>query len=324
MGGGTPTYFSGQQLAAVLSACGHQFDLSGALEITSEVNPGTVNRAKLEEMRGAGITRLSIGVQSFSDRLLAMLGRRHRGSQAEDCVKLAREVGYENLALDLIYGLPTQSLEEWEETLRRALRAEPDHLSLYLLMVEPGTKLESQIRAGELVYPEAELVADMDDLAQQLLEEQGFRRYEVSSYTRPGKECLHNHVYWRDQEYVGLGCGAVSYLDGWRQKRISHPHYYCLAVESGRSPVVEAERLGEAKAAKDTISLALRTHEGLSIEALLSRYPTLDRQALEGFFAHLPQEWLIREAERIRLTRRGLDLHSEIYFSLMDTWLLPV
>ncbi|MGE0494421.1 MAG: radical SAM family heme chaperone HemW [Vulcanimicrobiota bacterium] len=319
LGGGTPSLNRAQDLVAVLEACRRQFRLSPQAEVTMEANPGTVDEAKLAAVRAAGINRLSLGVQSFEPHLLKLLNRIHDVGEVEEAVAAARRVGFDNLSLDLIYGLPQQTVAGWEHTLTKAIECQPEHLSVYQLTVEPSTRLEAQIANGELSLPEEEVMLAMDALTQTRLATAGYRRYEISNWSRPGRDCRHNLIYWRDEQYLGLGCGAVSYLDGWRSKRIMHPHYYCAAIESGRNPLSEGERLGTEKALKDTVMLGLRTLEGLPLERLRRRYPELDLTPLLDFFASLPPEWVTQNGEVVRLTRAGADLSNEVFFRLMDT-----
>lgn len=323
MGGGTPSLYSGARLARVLEAVRARFEWPHDIEVTMEANPGTVDRSKLEQVREAGVNRISFGVQSFTPRLLALLNRIHSAEEAALGVAAAREAGFDNLSLDLIFGLPQQALEDWEDTLQQALALAPDHLSVYQLTVEPSTRLEAQIRTGELEPPPEEVTLAMDGLTRRVLKAAGFSRYEVSNWARPGRECLHNLIYWRDEPYLGVGCGAVSFLNGWRTKRIQHPHYFAQAMAAGRSPIVEAERMGTEGALKDALMMGLRTREGVCLERLATRFAWSDRQPLSSFLATLPEGWVEQSGSRLRLTEEGLDFHSEIYVRMMDVLLTP-
>ncbi len=321
LGGGTPSLNRSDHLEQILARCFERFHFQEEAEITMEANPGTVDRSKLQAVRRAGVNRLSLGVQSFDGHLLHLLNRIHGVGEVEEAVQDARGAGFDNLSLDLIFGLPQQTLESWETTLARALELEPDHLSVYQLTVEPSTRLESQIATGELTLPGEDLTLEMDERTQTTLAAAGFHRYEISNWARPGRECRHNLLYWRDEPYLGLGCGAVSYLNGWRAKRIIHPHYYCQAIESGRNPISEAERLGTEAALKDTLMLGLRTDLGVPWNRLKHRYPEVDPEAVQTFFASLPPDWVELEEDQVRLTRKGADLSNEVYFRIMDTLL---
>lgn len=241
VGGGTPSLLPLSRVAAVLDAVRGTFDLSPSAEITVEANPGTVDGAYLSGLRALGVDRLSIGAQSAQDEALRMLDRIHRWGDVVDAINVAREAGFENLSLDLLFGLPAQSLHDWRETLDQALKLHPDHLSLYGLTVESGTPLARRIGKGELPPPDEDRAAAMYELAEELLDEAGFFHYEISNWARmdrgarpaacpwsPGCDasdvaigrseavspyvCRHNLVYWRNQPWLGVGAGAHSWM----------------------------------------------------------------------------------------------------------------
>lgn len=317
-GGGTPSLTPADWMAELLGACRERFRFTPDAEITMEANPGTVDLEYLRAVRQAGFNRLSFGVQSFNDSLLARIGRIHSAGQAVQGLAQAREAGFDNVNLDLIYGLPGQTLDDFRSDLARIAELRPEHLSAYALTVEPGTRLESQIKLGEMPAPDPDLQADMADLLAPALRPLGYRRYEISNWALPGRACRHNMVYWRNQPYLGLGCGATSYLDGWRTRRILHPHYYAAALAEGREPVVERERLGLEGTLKDVITLALRTREGLNLDRLYRRYPVAPER-VEGFLAGLPEGLIRRRGSRVRLTGRGRNIANVVFVELLET-----
>ncbi len=317
-GGGTPSLSPASWMAELLDVCRESFSFLPGAEITMEANPGTVDLAYLRAVRKAGFNRLSFGVQSFDDRLLQRIGRIHSASEAVSGLAAAREAGFDNVNLDLIYGLPGQSLEDFRQDLARIGQLRPEHLSAYALTVEPGTRLESQIKLGEMPAPDPDLQADMADLLSPSLRPLGYRRYEISNWAQPGRACRHNLVYWRNQPYLGLGCGATGYIDGWRCRRILHPHYYAAAVAEGRSPVIEREKLGLEGTLKDVITLALRTRRGLNLERLYRRFP-VDPSRVEGFLAGLPAGLVRRDGPRVRLTGRGRNIANVVFVELLET-----
>ncbi len=317
-GGGTPSLTPAAWMGELLEVCRTSFQLEPLAEITLEANPGTVDQAYLAALRQAGFNRLSLGVQSFRDELLQRIGRIHNARQAGQALAAARAAGFDNVSLDLIYGLPGQTLADFRADLEQVRVLRPEHLSAYALTVEPNTRLEAQIRLGELAPPDPDLQADMADLLAPSLRPLGYRRYEISNWALPGRACRHNLIYWRNRPYLGLGCGASSYIDGWRTRRILHPHYYAAAVAQGRSPVIEHERLGLEGTLKDVITLALRTRRGLDLERLYRRYPVLPER-VEGFLDGLPSGLVRRSGSHVRLTSRGRNIANVVFVELLET-----
>lgn len=322
-GGGTPSLTPAAWMGELLEVCRTSFELEPLAEITLEANPGTVDQAYLTALRQAGFNRLSLGVQSFQDELLQRIGRIHSARQASQALAAARAAGFDNVSLDLIYGLPGQTLADFRADLEQVGELRPEHLSAYALTVEPNTRLEAQIRLGEVAPPDPDLQADMADLLAPSLRPLGYRRYEISNWALPGRACRHNLIYWRNRPYLGLGCGATSYIDGWRTRRILHPHYYAAALAQGRSPVIEHERLGLEGTLKDVITLALRTRRGLDLERLYRRYPVLPER-VEGFLDGLPAGLVLRRGSRVRLTGRGRNIANVVFVELLETVLTHI
>lgn len=320
-GGGTPSLYGGEAIARILEASRQAFNFDPAAEVTLEANPGTVSEAQLRDFRVAGVNRLSFGVQTFKPELLKVLNRIHLPGEAEEAVRQARRAGFDNVSLDLMYGLPGQTLEDWQDTLRRALALAPEHLSIYQLTVEPGTRLEAQLRNGELQLPDEDVTWAMDRSLRGHLREAGFRRYEISNWSRPGRESVHNRIYWRDEPYLGLGCGATGFVDGWRIRRLLHPHAYARALAEGRSPIASAERMGSESALKDTLMMGLRTRYGVDLARLSRRYPELRVARLRRFFNGLPARWVERKGTRVRLSGQGANFASTVQLQLMETLL---
>lgn len=316
-GGGTPSMMPLPYLIEAQQALDRRFTWTGDLENTLEVNPGTLDERGFEQLLRHGWNRLSLGAQAFQPELLDGVGRVHSPDDIEQTYLAAQRAGFGNLSLDLIYGFPQQTLEQWRESLERALRLGPAHLSIYCLTVEPSTRLEKQLEQGELQLPDEEVREAMDSLTQELLGQEGFRRYEVSNWARPGRESKHNLLYWTDAPYLGVGCGAVSYYDGWRTERIKPPLYYQKAIAEGRSPVTFAERRCADGTLKDTLMMGLRVAEGVSTEELLQKFPGLSAQQLEEFFARLPRHWWRVDRGRYQLTRAGWDFHSDVTMELL-------
>jgi len=325
-GGGTPTVYEGGQLAGVLESVVGPHPpnpplpsgrggntASRALEVTCEANPETVDLPKLRTLREAGFNRLSIGAQSFHDDELAMLGRGHSAGQTEQAVAAAREAGFDNVSLDLIYALPGQTVERWRETLLRALALPPEHLSAYGLELCEGTPLHERWQRGEIgPVGESEHLA-MREVTLELCELAGLRRYEISNYALPGRECAHNITYWRNEPYLGLGAGAWSYLDGVRRENLREPIDYVKAIESGADPTGYEEHLDPDDALAEALMMGLRMVEGLDTEALEETYGDERMSELLQRARPLAEMGLLDLSEgRIRLTAEGEPLHSEV------------
>ena len=213
-GGGTPSLLPVEDVGRILSACRRSFRCEEGMEVTLESNPGDLSVEHLEGLRGVGVNRLSIGVQSFSDAHLLALTRRHSAVEAERAFGMAREAGLDNVNVDLMFGLPRQTLEEWKESVERVICLGPEHLSLYALTLEEGTPLHRDVYKRLTPEPDADLAAEMYLYAMEALGESGYGQYEISNWARWGRECKHNLVYWRNEEYLGIGAGAHSFLGG--------------------------------------------------------------------------------------------------------------
>ncbi len=318
LGGGTPSLAPPEWVEELLTACRRAFTLVEGAEITMEANPGTVDSRGLARLKAAGVNRLSFGVQALDDRLLAEIGRIHSKQEACEAVSWARQAGFDNLNLDLIYGLPGQELADWESTVEQALDLAPEHLAAYALILEEGTPLEARVRRGEVQLPDQDAVADMEELLRACMRRRGYRQYEISNWCLPGRECRHNLVYWANGEYLGLGCGAASYLAGWRSQRLATPEEYVRALGEGSSTLAGAERLGREAAVKETLILALRTRWGADLAAVARRHQVCG-PTLAHFFDALPPGLVRRRGWRVRLTARGRDLANEVFVRLLQT-----
>ncbi|MFP3902853.1 MAG: radical SAM family heme chaperone HemW [Armatimonadota bacterium] len=312
-GGGTPTIYPVAQLARLVDLIKKLAPVADDAEISIESNPDTIDREKLRNLRDAGFNRLSIGVQSLNDAELKLLGRTHTADGAREAVRIARET-FDNLSIDLISGLPGQSVAQWEQTLQEAVTLSPDHISAYGLMLEEGTPLHEMVHDGELPPIDDDVAADMYELTQQMLSDAGFGQYEISNYARPGMECRHNQIYWKNEPYVGCGAGAVSYIRGARRKNISDPVAYKRAVAVGDALAQFEETLERQGRAAEAIMLGLRTSSGVDLQSL-SEDLGID---LEKKYAD-EIRWIVAlnlgeyDSGRLRLNpRRGFALHSEI------------
>jgi putative oxygen-independent coproporphyrinogen III oxidase len=267
-GGGTPTLLPPARLAALLEAIRGAFGLAPGAEVTVEANPETVEPGMLRDLRAAGFTRISLGMQSAREHVLAALERVHSPGRAVAAAAQAREAGFAHVSLDLIYGTPAETDADWEASVRAALAAGVDHLSAYGLSVEPGTRLHARVRSGAPA-PDDDVLARRYRTADALLADAGLRWYEVSNWAAaPGARCAHNLGYWRSADWWGIGPGAHSHVGGVRWWNVLHPRTYAARLAAGASPAAGRERLGAAERRTERIMLELRLAEGLALDGL--------------------------------------------------------
>ena len=265
-GGGTPTLLPPEDLAAILRAIDDELGLADDAEVTVEANPDSVQPRSLAALREAGVTRVSLGMQSARSHVLAALGRTHNAGRPAAAAAEARAEGFEHVSLDLIYGTPAETDEDWRASLEAALSAEPDHVSAYALTVEPGTRLHADIRRGAAVAPDEDALADRYAMADALLEGAGLRWYEVSSWAASDDaRCRHNIAYWQGGDWWGVGPGAHSHVRGRRWWNVRHPSDHAALVAAGRSPAAGEETLDDEQRRLERIMLEVRTREGLDL-----------------------------------------------------------
>lgn len=318
VGGGTPSIYGGESFAKILDQAFRQFNWCDDPEISIEANPNTVTRSGLVALRAAGFNRLSIGVQSFVDQELVAIGRSHSAAEAVEALTMAREAGFANLNLDLIYGLPDQDLVTWRQSLRAAINLDPEHLALYELSVEPGTPFAKREAQGDLSLPDDDALAEMEALAQAELARHGYQRYEISNYSRQGFNCRHNLNYWRNGSYLGLGAGAVSCLDGLRLKNVDDPDLYQQRIVAGRPAYQEGEALGNASSFRESVIMGLRLIDGVSLVSLRARYG-LEPLAYYGLtLQRLIERGLVEMCEeKMRLTEKALPVAHQVLSELV-------
>lgn len=317
-GGGTPTLLAPEQLAEALAAAAAGFGLASGAEVSVEANPGTVDAGSLARLRDAGFNRISFGFQAAQDRHLEALGRVHSAEDSIRAWKAASAAGFTSMSLDLMFGLSGQTRAEWDESLEWALALNPDHVSFYGLTVEPGTRFHRLATEGLLPLPGDEPQAQWYEAGVEVLGAAGLSQYEISNFAREGKASVHNSLYWRNLDTLGLGAGAWSYLGGERSGRIRSPQAYIDAVASGRSPVADSERLEGRAARGEAAMLALRMNEGISLGEWERRTGT---EFLGEFGEVLAPAFragcLERVGERVRLTARGRLVSNEVFAALL-------
>ena len=318
-GGGTPTLLTGAQVQEIMDTLRACFDLLPDAEITMEGNPGTVSLDSLRAYREAGVNRLSLGVQSMDDNLLAAVGRIHTAAQATEAVLLAREAGFDNLNLDLMYGLPGQNAQQWADTLRAAIALAPQHLSCYSLILEEGTQLFDQVESGTCApLPDEDTVCEMDNITQRLTQEAGYAQYEVSNYAKCGKACRHNIVYWECEPYLGLGLSAHSDMDG---RRFYNPSdwesYMRIALGGDPARMREGESTREERMF-ERMMMGLRQVRGVDCLRFALDFGAQPEAIWPEAIGRFTREGLlVREGDRLRLTPRGMQVMNSVLVELL-------
>ncbi len=318
-GGGTPSLLQPKEIASVLEKLRRCFHIDPKAEITLETNPGTVESAKLGDFRSVGINRLSIGIQSFHDDDLRFLSRIHTAEEAKACVNNAFAVGFENVSLDLIFALPSQSADRWKANLQQAVALNPTHLSCYSLIVEHNTPLARMVQAKQVMPLSVEEDAALYELTMEFLSSRGFEQYEVSNFAKPGFKSRHNSNYWNHVDYLGFGPSAHSF---WREREapfsarrwwnIANVIGYAERLERDRLPQAGEERLTREQLREEEIFLGLRS-EGLDVAGFRKKYRRDILQEYGTYVAELiRQNFAILEGDRLRLTSKGYLLCDEI------------
>ena len=329
-GGGTPSLLPAKSIAYMLESCSKLFNMPSNLEVTLEANPGTVDQSFLTQLKESGVNRLSLGVQSFSDNELKLLGRIHSANEAREAFFMARQAGFENINMDLLYALPRQAVSDWRNNLVEAIKLNPDHLSLYPLTLEPGTPLANAVASGSLPKPDADLAADMYLLALDKLAQEGYSHYEISNWALPGKECQHNMTYWKNEPYLGLGAGAHSHLGGYRWVNVLSPVEYVkhlgnMRTKLSQQPYFNApwvdniENIDRDLEIAEAVILSLRLEEGVNLTDFAHRfgvelYSIYQQQQIN----ELVELGLIAKNQHsIRLTTKGKLLGNEVFLRFL-------
>jgi oxygen-independent coproporphyrinogen-3 oxidase len=324
-GGGTPSIVEPSQLASLITACRTAFDVEAESEVTIEINPASFSRPKVDEWLSAGINRASVGVQSFIDTELVSLSRTHTVADARCTLELLRNAGFRNISLDLIAGLPEQSLEDWKFNLREALSILPEHLSLYLLEVKEGTQLYGQIKRGLRPRPDDDLTAEMYRMICEATERAGYEQYEISNFARAadGNEVSslrskHNLKYWTGAPFYGVGCGAHSYDGRSRWVNTLKTETYIESVGKNGYAIAERLDLSESDRAAEALFMGLRLKEGISLDEFHSEYGV---DVIERFSADLPRladaGLIEKNGGRLALTPAGRLLSNEVFVSFV-------
>ncbi len=325
IGGGTPSVLDAQWMEEIFRAVRGVFSIEADVEITLEMNPGTVNQKKMERYYNLGVNRISIGLQTTNNKELRHLGRIHTYEEFEKTYWLARNCGFQNINIDLISAIPYQSCESWKTTLETVAKLNPEHISAYSLIIEEGTsfyKMYGEHQGGRNALPTEEEERKMYEDTERILDSYGYHRYEISNYAKPGFECTHNCGYWRRTEYLGIGVGSASLIGNQRVTNIrDQKSYVDLMNLYQRKDVdtaffeklhIEEEELTEQAVLEETIFLGMRLREGIKVtEAIAKRYGSLIQRYLEAGYFEIDQN-------RLRLTNEGISVSNSIFSEFID------
>ncbi|MFZ9542331.1 MAG: radical SAM family heme chaperone HemW [Candidatus Nanopelagicaceae bacterium] len=267
-GGGTPTLLPARDLVRIVDAISGRFSLERRCEITVEANPDSVTKESLATLRAGGINRISFGMQSAVPHVLKVLDRTHRSENLVSATQWAKEVGFDHISVDLIYGTPGESLNDWKVSIDAALALPIDHISAYALIVEQGTKLARQVNSGEITMPDDDETAEKYRMADDSFSQAGFTWYELSNWARPGGECRHNIAYWQNSEWWGLGPGAHSHIENSRWWNVKHPNTYRAKITANETPIQEREELSLDNQRTENLMLAIRMKAGIALKNL--------------------------------------------------------
>ena len=312
IGGGTPTALSASQLEVLLKGLTKNLDLSALEELTIEANPGDLDADKIAVLKNSAVNRVSLGVQTFDDKMLKKIGRSHLEKDIYENIDRLKLAGFDNISIDLIYALPGQTMEQVKENVAKAIGLDIPHMSLYSLILENHTVFMNRMRRGKLPLPKEELEAEMFEYIIAELERAGFEHYEISNFSKHGFESRHNLMYWDNAEYYGIGAGASGYVNGVRYKNHGPIRHYLNAVEEGNTRITE-EHLSQKEQMEEEMFLGLRKKSGVS----MVRFEEKFGRSFDGLYGEivkdLVQQGLMQiEGDRVRMTKRGLFLGDTV------------
>lgn len=314
IGGGTPTTLTTAQMERLLIGVQEYFPLAKGAEFTVEANPESVTYDKFKVMKENGVNRISMGVQSFNDTILKKIGRIHTSSQVYDCVKLADKAGFNNISIDLIFRLPTQTLADFSDTLEKALALDLPHYSVYSLILENKTIFYNLMRQGKLPLPSEDEEADMYALVMETMAKNGREHYEISNYAKPGFQSQHNLAYWRNENYFGFGAGAHGYIEGVRYNNNGPIQHYLEPLRQYESPILYKKELTRLNVIEEELMLGLRTMRGVSLSGFAAKFG----EPVEKYYATeieklFERGLLMEENDYLKLTRNGKFLGNEVF-----------
>lgn len=312
IGGGTPTALSASQLAFLLEKLTDKLDLSYLEELTIEANPGDLDQEKIAVLKDSPVNRVSLGVQTFNDRMLKQIGRSHSEKDIYENIANLKKAGFDNISIDLIYALPKQTMEDVKTNVAKAIALDIPHMSLYSLILENHTVFMNRMRRGKLPLPKEDLEAEMFDYIIAELEKAGFEHYEISNFSKPGFESRHNLMYWDNAEYYGIGAGASGYVDGVRYKNHGPIRHYLQAVEAG-NPRVQEEVLTLNEKMEEEMFLGLRKKSGVSKKRFEEKFGLSFEDQYGAVVSELTEQGLlVPDRDIVRMTKQGLFLGDTV------------
>ncbi|MGI5997203.1 MAG: radical SAM family heme chaperone HemW [Lutispora sp.] len=316
IGGGTPTIINPENIAKIIGTI--ERNIQKDAEITIECNPGTIDKNKIEVYKAIGINRISIGLQAWQDELLKTIGRVHKIEDFIKSLNLFRSYGFDNINVDLMFSLPGQTMEMWIETMEKVCDLGIKHVSCYSLIVEEGTPIHKLIESGDLKIPDEDLDREMYRTAKTILEKYGLVQYEISNFSKPGFSCAHNLIYWRNEEYLGVGAGSHSKLDNKRFWNYENLDKYIECLKTGKLPIKDKENISFKEDLWETIILGLRLNAGISVSEINHKYNIDFLKQYENTITKLEYDLLVKkQGDRISLTDRGRDLSNRVFIEFM-------
>lgn len=312
IGGGTPSYLEVNEIEKLLVAI-NELNLKETIEFTMECNPGTLNIDKLKVMKSGKVNRISFGLQSCEDDLLKKIGRIHTFNDFIDNYNLARQLGFSNINVDLMYGLPNQSVENWKSTLKKICNIKPDHISAYSLIIEEGTLFYSLYDKDKLILPTEDEEREMDYITKKILKENGYNQYEISNYSLEGKECKHNKVYWILEEYIAVGTACSSYIDGYRLENINDIDQYIKKINLGEDVVINKHKNSIEDEIEEFVFMGLRMNKGINIARFKEKFNRpIDSIYKEIIEKNIERKLIKIDGNRMLLTTKGMELSNEV------------
>lgn len=312
IGGGTPSYLNEDEIEQILNKIS-KLDLEDNIEFTMECNPGTLTEEKLKIMLKGGVNRISMGLQAVQNSLLKEIGRIHTFKVFEENYNLAREIGFKNINVDLMFGLPNQSIEEWEESLRKIASLKPEHISAYSLIIEEDTGFYKLWENNKLLLPNEEEERIMYSKTKEILESYGYKQYEISNYAKEGYECYHNKVYWKCEEYLGLGSASSSFINERRIKNIEDVKTYIERINKNESIIDEVIENKNKDNIEEFIFMGLRMLEGINLSEFKNKFNTnIEDMYKEVIEKNINNNLLIIENDRLKLTSKGIELSNSV------------
>ena len=312
IGGGTPSYLETEEIIKILNSI-NKLDLSEDIEFTMECNPGALKEEKLRAMLNGGVNRISMGLQAVQNSLLKDIGRIHSFKQFEENFNLARQIGFKNINVDLMFGLPNQKVEEWKESLETIARMNPEHISAYSLIIEEGTAFYKLWERNKLILPSEEEEREMYVITKNILKNYGYHQYEISNYSKVGSECYHNKVYWKSDEYLGLGSASTSFIDCKRIKNIENVKDYIDKINSGEDVIDDIYVNTLEDNMEEFVFMGLRMIEGINVNEFNKRFGvTIEGIYKEVIDKNINKKLLVLENDRLRLTEKGIELSNSV------------